>query len=62
MEIVTINSRADATSHAHLLQFDSTYGTWNKTIEAQEKSITINGRVVHVSRVNSPEEITWDAW
>lgn len=62
MEVVAINSRADASSHAHLLQYDSTYGTWTKTIEAQENSITINGRIVHVSRANSPAEITWDAW
>lgn len=62
MEVVAINSRADAESHALLLQYDSTYGTWNKQVEAQENALHIDWRVVQVSRHDSPASIPWDSW
>lgn len=60
MEIVAINSRADATSHAHLLQYDSTYGIRNKHIIAKEHTLEIEWREIMIGQYDDPANIPWD--
>lgn len=62
MQVVAINSRASAESHAHLLTYDSTYGTWKKDITHDEDSISIDGDKIHVGMYNSPADIPRDQW
>ncbi len=59
MEIVAINSRSDANSHAYLLKFDSIYGKCDADIKVSGKNLVINGKVVYVYQIKDPSQIDW---
>lgn len=44
---------------AHMLKYDSTFGTLDAEIEAKEDSLVINGKTVKVVSCKSPAEIPW---
>jgi len=44
---------------AHLLKYDSNFGTLNAVIEAKEDAIVVNGKPVKVLSAKSPAEIPW---
>ncbi len=59
-EIVHINEiSGDARCHAHLLEFDSVHGHWNRAISASDDAITVDGRKVGFSSLASPTEVDW---
>ncbi len=58
-EVVAINSRAEADSHAHLLKYDSLYGKCNADIEVDGKNLKINGKIVYVYQIKELEDIDW---
>ena len=63
-EIVHINECAgDAASAAHLLQFDSVHGTWDRdiTADANDSHISIDGRSIGYSQHQSIEDTPWAA-
>ena len=63
-EIVHINECAgDAASAAHLLQFDSVHGTWDRdiTADANDRHISIDGRSIGYSPHQSIEDTPWAA-
>ena len=60
VEVVAINSRSAAESHALLAQYDSTYGIWNADVKVHEDHLHINGRKVHVFQYDAPSDIPWD--
>lgn len=58
--IVHINEIKGGTeAAAHLLEFDSVHGRWQRTIRAQEKSLEIEGRRVSFSEAASPGGVPW---
>lgn len=59
VEVVAINSRADATSHAYLLKYDSSYGIFSHTITALDDKLLVGTQRIHISQKSSPEEIPW---
>lgn len=59
VELVAINSRADAKSHAYLFKYDSTYGTLQKTISAVQDALLIDGKKVSVFMQDAPIDIPW---
>jgi len=59
VELVGINSRADAERDVHLLRFDSVHGPFPGTVEPRGENLLINGREVQVSRALLPEELPW---
>ena len=60
LEFVHINEiAADAATAAHLLNFDSVHGKWQRTAHAGEQSISIDGRNVSVSSAAKPGEAPW---
>jgi len=60
LEIVHINEiKGDATCHAHLLNFDSVHGQWDKDISNTEDSITIDGKTVGFSMNKALEDTDW---
>jgi glyceraldehyde 3-phosphate dehydrogenase len=62
LDFVHINEiSGDAACHAHLLEFDSVHGHWPHTIEADEQSISIDGRAMGFSRHAKPETVDWGA-
>ena len=55
-EIVQINElHGDAKTAAHLLEFDSVHGRWDRSISSDENSITVEGKKIAVSHASSPE-------
>jgi glyceraldehyde 3-phosphate dehydrogenase len=60
VEVVAINSRSSAKSHAHLAKYDSTYGTWDADVVTQDGKLIVNGRAIDVYKANSPAEVDWN--
>lgn len=60
MEFVHINDPAgNAQTLAHLLQYDSVHGTWNKEVNAEEDHITIAGNKITCSQNTTIGETDW---
>lgn len=61
-EIVHINEpQGGPVCAAHLLEFDSVHGRWDRGVSATEGSIAIGNRKVSFSEFSSPGEVPWDA-
>ncbi|MFO7252271.1 MAG: type I glyceraldehyde-3-phosphate dehydrogenase [Actinomycetes bacterium] len=61
VEIVAINDITDAATLAHLLKYDSTYGTYDAEVAAGDDHIVVNGRRIPVTAHREPAEIDWAA-
>lgn len=59
IEVVAINSRADATSHAYLLKHDSLYGKCDADISVDGPDLMVNGKKVYVYQIKEPEDLDW---
>ncbi len=58
-DVVAINDLTDAHSNAHLFKYDSTYGTYPGTVEAEEKAIIVDGDRIQVFAERDPASIPW---
>lgn len=59
-EFVQINDPAgDAATHAHLLNFDSVHGRWNREAISQGSTVVIDGQSLSVTSNRSIEETDW---
>ncbi|MDX1334260.1 MAG: ArsJ-associated glyceraldehyde-3-phosphate dehydrogenase [Gammaproteobacteria bacterium] len=59
-EIVHINEPSgDAACHAHLIEFDSVHGHWNRAISSDENSITVDGKEIGFSTEKDPAAVDW---
>ncbi|MDF1824014.1 MAG: ArsJ-associated glyceraldehyde-3-phosphate dehydrogenase [Verrucomicrobiales bacterium] len=62
IEIVHVNElKGGAPLAAHLLQFDTVHGQWDRNIEAGESGFSVEGRSVSFSDHESPATIDWSA-
>lgn len=60
LEIVAVNDLPVGTNTlAHLLKYDSNFGTLNAYIEAKEDAIVVDGKTLKVLSAKSPAEIPW---
>jgi len=57
LTIAAINSRSNASSHAHLLKYDSTYGILNNKVRAGSDYITVDNNKIKVFTDKDPGEI-----
>lgn len=59
-QIVHINEiQGDAACHAHLMEFDSVHGRWERDIQAAEDHIMVDGRRVGFSMHREPGDVDW---
>ena len=58
-EVVAINDITDAATLAHLLKYDSSYGTYDKTVTSDEKSIIVDGKVIPIYAEKDPHNLPW---
>lgn len=58
-EVVAINDITDAKTLAHLLKHDSSYGTYNKSVEAKENSIVVDGKEIKILAEKEPANLPW---
>lgn len=59
LEVVAINSRAEADSHAYLLKYDSLYGKCDADISVKGENMVVNGKTVYVYRIADPAQLDW---
>lgn len=60
LDFVAINDLPVGTKTlAHLLKYDSNFGTLNANIEAKEDALIVNGKTLKVLSAKSPAEIPW---
>jgi len=59
LEIVAINDLTDAETLAHLLKYDSCYGTYNKPVEHKERALVVNGKEVKILAEKDPLNLPW---
>lgn len=59
IEIVAINSRSDATTHAHLLKYDSVYGTLNAEVSAKDSEMIVNKNKIKVFEGDPGKDLSW---
>ncbi|MGH2414248.1 MAG: type I glyceraldehyde-3-phosphate dehydrogenase [Microcystaceae cyanobacterium] len=62
LEVVGINDTSDPRTNAHLLKYDSMLGRLNADIEADDNSITVNGKTIKCVSDRNPLKLPWDAW
>jgi glyceraldehyde 3-phosphate dehydrogenase len=59
LEVVAVNDLTDAATNAHLLKYDSTYGTFPGDISASDGQIRVNGSTIKVVAQRDPAAIPW---
>lgn len=61
LEIVAVNDLTDIKTLAHLLKHDSTYGTYQHTVDYDDNGITVNGFHFKVLSEKDPKKLPWGA-
>ena len=58
-QVVAINDITDAKTLAHLLKYDSSYGTYDKKVSATDNSLVVNSREIPVFAEKDPAKLPW---
>lgn len=61
IEFVGINDLFPPECLAYLLQYDSTHGRFNGTVEATKDGLVVNGKKIPVSAERSPADLPWSS-
>ncbi|MBI5597784.1 MAG: type I glyceraldehyde-3-phosphate dehydrogenase [Elusimicrobia bacterium] len=61
LEFVAVNDLTDAATLAHLFKYDSTFGQYPGTVEAQGNDIVIDGKRIKVVAEKEPAKLPWKA-
>lgn len=59
VSVVAINDITDAKTLAHLLKYDSSYGTYDKDVSAEENCIVVDGKKVPIYAEKDPKNLPW---
>jgi glyceraldehyde 3-phosphate dehydrogenase len=59
IDVVAINDLTDAHSNAVLLKYDTNYGIFNGTVEAEGDNLKVNGETLKVFKQKDPAQIPW---
>ncbi len=59
LEVVAINDLTDTATLAHLLKYDSNYGTYHKQITNTPDSIIVDGHSIKVLTERDPAKLPW---
>jgi glyceraldehyde 3-phosphate dehydrogenase len=59
IEVVAVNDITTPSILAHLLKYDSNYGTWNHEVSADDKSIIVDGVKIPVYAEKEPNKLPW---
>lgn len=61
IEIVAINDLTDAKTLAHLLKYDTNYGTFQVDVKSEDNFIIVDGKKIEVTAHKNPADIPWGA-
>ena len=59
LEVVAINDLTDTATLAHLLKYDSNYGTYHKEVGSDDNHIIVDGKKVLVTAIKEPDKLPW---
>lgn len=59
IEIVAVNDLYDTQILAHLLKYDSVFGTFDAKVEAKDSSLVVNGKEIKIFAEKDPANIPW---
>ncbi|MEO6463850.1 MAG: type I glyceraldehyde-3-phosphate dehydrogenase [Candidatus Eisenbacteria bacterium] len=59
IDFVAVNDVTDATTLAHLLQYDSVHGVWNEPVSADGDSLVVGGDRIRVLKERDPAKLPW---
>jgi glyceraldehyde 3-phosphate dehydrogenase len=59
LEIIAINDLTDTKTLAHLLKYDSNYGTYQRKVEYDEKNLIVDGKHIQVLGEKEPSNLPW---
>ena len=59
LDVVAINDLNNIELLAHLLQYDSVYGTYNKKVSARKNGIMVDRKIYSMWSFKNPEELPW---
>ncbi len=59
VEVVAVNDLVDAEMNALLFKRDSTYGTYEGSVEARDGSLVIDGREIRILAEKNPADLPW---
>ena len=59
IDIVAINDLGNAEQTAHLLKYDSNYGTLPMDVKGEEGKITVDGKEYKLVQNREPEQLPW---
>lgn len=60
IEVVGINDLIDADYMAYMLQYDSTHGRFNGTVEVKDGNLVVNGKTIRVTAERDPANLKWN--
>ena len=58
-DIVAINDLGDLENLAYLLQYDTVYGKFEKTVEVMSKSLVVGGGKIAMFQEKDPTKLPW---
>ncbi|MEC4819768.1 MAG: type I glyceraldehyde-3-phosphate dehydrogenase [Scytonema sp. PMC 1069.18] len=61
LELVAVNDLVPTDNLAYLLKYDTVYGKYKKNVEADENSLTIDGKKYKVFNEKDPEQLPWSS-
>lgn len=59
MEVVAVNDIVPIDNIAYLLKYDTVYGRYNKSVEAQDGNLVVDGRPIQFLSEKDPEQLPW---
>lgn len=59
LDIVAVNDLGDLANLAYLLKYDSVYGRWDKSVEARDGALVVDGKPVKVLQEKDPAALPW---
>ena len=59
IEIVAVNDLTDTKTLAHLLKYDSSYGTYDRDVDFDDENIIVDGNKIRVLSEKDPAALPW---
>jgi glyceraldehyde 3-phosphate dehydrogenase len=60
IQVVGINDLIEVDYMAYMLQYDSTHGRFNGTVEVKDGKLVVNGNAIRVTAERDPANLKWD--
>ena len=60
VQVVAINDLLDVDYMAYMLQYDTTHGRFNGTVEVQDGMLVVNGNKIRVTAEKDPANLKWN--